>query len=199
MDDFILWFNDSSRQPQDGILRAGIAHLYFVTIHPFDDGNSRISRDLIDLALSQFEQSGRRFYRLSTEIELHRNSYYDILESTQKGTLDITNYITWFLETFIAAIQHSEHTLQKILNKAKFWQQHYLTDLNPRQKTALNLLLDSGDDFISNLNSRKYVSLHKVSRAKAYRELSDMVEKGCLIMLAQGRSTSYKLMTTRKH
>lgn len=195
MDNFTLWFNDSSRKHQDEIIRAGIAHLYFVTIHPFDDGNGRISRALIDLALSQFEQSRKRFYRLSTEIELHRNSYYDILESTQKGTLDITNYITWFLETFIAAIQRSEHTLQKILNKARFWQQHYLTDLNPRQKKALNLLLDSGDDFIGNLNSRKYVSLNKVSRVTAYRELSDMVEKGCLLMLAHGRSTSYTLIT----
>ena len=193
MANFITWFDNYSKQHQDGIIRSGVAHLYFVTIHPFDDGNGRISRALIDLALSQFEQSGKRFYRLSTEIERNRKNYYSILESTQKGTLDITNYITWFLETFIAAIQRSENTLQKILNKAKFWQQHYITELNLRQKKALNLLLDNGNDFIGNLNTRKYVSINKVSRVTAYRELSDMVEKECLIMVAQGRSTSYKL------
>lgn len=190
MEQFINWFNQSKL---DGVLRAGITHFYFVTLHPFEDGNGRIARALIDLALSQFEQSDKRYYRLSSEIERQRKGYYMILESSQKGTLDITEYLDWFLATFIAAIERAEYVLAKILNKAKFWQQHYLDILNLRQKKVLNLLLDSGNEFAGNMNTRKYVSLNKVSRATAYRELSDLVEKGCLEVLAQGRSTSYKL------
>jgi len=189
---FIDWFN-FSKNKLDGILRAGIAHFYFVTIHPFDDGNGRISRALIDLALSQFENSNMRFYRLSHEIENHRKQYYDILEQSQKNTVDITDYLSWFLETYIAAINHSEKIVSTILKKAQFWQKNCLLDLNVRQKKALNLLLDASDEFVGNLNTRKYVSINKVSRATAYRELNDLLEKGCLEIVSQGRSTSYKI------
>ena len=197
MESFIRWFNQTQGS-LDGILRAGLAHFYFVTLHPFDDGNGRIARALIDLALSQHEKSDKRFYRLSAEIEKHRKKYYDILELSQKNTLDITAYLQWFLDTFIAAIERSEHTLERVLNKALFWQQHYLADLNTRQKKVLNLLLDSGDEFIGNMNTRKYVSINKVSRATAYRELHDMVEKACLDVMAQGRGTNYKLKKLEK-
>lgn len=163
-----------------------------------DDGNGRIARALIDLALSQHEKSDKRFYRLSAEIEKHRKKYYDTLELSQKNTLDITLYLHWFLDTFMAAIKRSEHTLEKVLNKALFWQQHYLADLNARQKKALNLLLDGGDDLIGNMNTRKYTSINKVSRATAYRELNDMVEKSCLEVVAQGRSTNYKIKKLEK-
>lgn len=193
MNQFIEWFNQSLHNTEH-LLRAGIAHLYFVTIHPFDDGNGRIARALMDLALAQLDQSNKRFYRLSSEIEQHRKNYYHILEFTQKGTLNITNYLTWFLETLIASVHQSENIIEKIIFKAKFWQKSYLTELNTRQKKALNLLLDQGDEFIGNMNTRKYAHLNKVSRATAYRELNDLCQKECLIMTSKGRSTGYQLI-----
>lgn len=190
---FIVWFNDHSQQ-LDGLLRAGLAHLWFVTLHPFEDGNGRIARALTDLAICQDEQRPVRLFSLSAQIMRERSAYYDVLEKTQRGGLDVTAWLAWFLEQVSGACENAEITVGKVLDKARFWLSHQHLVLNERQRKVLNRLLDAGaDGFEGGMNTRKYVSLTKTSRATAYRELADLVEKGCLLAGGAGRSVSYKI------
>lgn len=190
---FIAWFN-APLPRLDGLLRAGLAHLWFVTLHPFEDGNGRIARALTDLAICQDEQRPVRLFSLSAQIMRERNAYYDVLEKTQRGGLDVTPWLAWFLEQVSGACEQAEATVGKVLDKARFWLSYQHIELNERQRKVLNKLLDAGaESFEGGMNTRKYVGLTKTSRATAYRELADLVEKGCLSPSGAGRSVSYKI------
>lgn len=194
---FIVWFNTPSPQ-LDGLLRAGLAHLWFVTLHPFEDGNGRIARALTDLAICQDEQRPARLFSLSAQIMRERNAYYDVLERAQRGGLDVTPWLAWFLEQVNGACESAEATVGKVLDKARFWLSHQHIELNERQRKVLNRLLDAGaDGFAGGMNTRKYVSLTKTSRATAYRELANLVEKGCLSPSGAGRSVNYVIRLTQ--
>lgn len=192
---FLSWFNTPSAD-LDGLLRAGLAHLWFVTVHPFEDGNGRLARAITDMALSQDERQPMRLFSLSAQILRERESYYDVLERTQRGGLDVTAWLAWFLAQVEAAATAAEQTVGDTLAKARFWLRHQTTDLNERQRKALNRLLDAGRrGFEGGINTRKYMSLTKTSRATAYRELVDLVEKGCLAPTGKGgRSSGYEIV-----
>ena len=191
---FLEWF---AKPPSglNGLLRAGLAHFWFVTLHPFEDGNGRIARALTDMALAQDERQRQRFFSLSARIEQERAAYYDILETTQRGDLDITPWQTWFLEQTAAACESAEATVSQVLAKARFWLRRQETNLNDRQRKVLNRLLDAGPGgFEGGLTTRKYRSLTRVSRATAYRELADLVLQGCLEPIGGGgRSSAYAI------
>lgn len=192
LQDFLDWFN----QPQTGLdplLRAGVAHLWLVTLHPFDDGNGRVTRAVTDMALAQAERQAIRFYSLSAAIMARRAEYYDQLEATQKGDLYITPWLAWFLDVLEDAMQQALQRFHNVLAKSRFWQRHAQTQLNERQLKALNRLLDgAGEDFRDGINAGKYQSLTKASKPTATRDLADLLEKGCLIKLpGGGRSTRY--------
>lgn len=194
LDTFIDWFNN----PPPGLnplLRAGIAHLWLITLHPFDDGNGRVSRAVTDRALALAERQSVRFYSLSAAIMAHRNAYYDHLEQTQSGDLDITRWLAWFLDTLEEALEGALSRVDRVLVKTKFWQRHATTVLNERQVKVLNRLLNTaGEEFNQGINARKYQSLAKVSKATATRDLAELQEKGCLRRLpGGGRSTRYAL------
>ena len=191
---FIKWWDKKSKKV-DGLMRAGIAHFYFVSIHPFEDGNGRIARALTDMALAQDESMAKRYYSLSSRIMKERGSYYNILEKTQKGTMDITGWLDWFLLCYLRALEDSEGAISKVLNKAEFWRIHAQTELNKNQRKVINRLLEDGPEgFEGGLTTRKYVSMTRTSRATAYRDISDMVEKNILILnKGKGRSVSYCL------
>jgi Fic family protein len=179
----------------DGLIRAGIAHLYFVTIHPFEDGNGRIARVLTDMALAQDEKMEKRFYSLSTQIMAERNKYYDILESSQKGGLDITDWLVWFLQCTERAINNAEKIISKVLAKAEFWKKYAGVEINSRQHKVINTLLDAGPGgFVGGLTTRKYVSIAKTSRVTAYREIVDLLDKGLIKSNeGRGRNVSYDI------
>lgn len=179
----------------DPLLRAGIVHLWFVTLHPFDDGNGRIARALTDLALAQAEHQSVRFYAVAAAIMARRRDYCHILEHSQRNGLDVTDWLGWFLETLRQAIHEALDKVQYVLLKAKFWQHHAGTVLNDRQIKALNRLLDAGPDgFEGGLNARKYTGLAKVSKATATRDLADLLAKDCIRKRSGGgRSTSYEI------
>jgi Fic family protein len=194
---FLDWWGKAARFP-DGLLRAGLAHFYFVTLHPFEDGNGRLARALTDMALSQDEKQAKRYYSLSAQIMAEREDYYDILEETQKGDLDVTAWLEWFLGCYRRALKHSEKTIARVLDKALFWQTHAAATLSPRQRKAVNRLLDEPEGFSAGLTTRHYVGLTKASRATAYREITDLVEKGLLKHHAgKGRNVRYALATPR--
>ncbi|WP_298693466.1 Fic family protein [uncultured Sulfuricurvum sp.] len=178
---------------ENGYVRAAIAHLWFVIIHPMDDGNGRIARALSDMMLSRAENSPIRLYSMSSAINDSKRSYYDILELTTTGTIDISAWIEWFLQTVLTAQKNAHLTIEKVVAKARFWQLHIHNDLNPRQKKVLNRLLDAGKEgFEGGMNARKYASLCDCSRVTASRDLSDLLDKGCIKSRgAGGRSTSY--------
>src|SRR3989338_2119822 len=187
----------SSRKAMDGILRAGLAHFYFVTIHPFEDGNGRIARALTDMALAQDEKLSIRYYSLSSQIMEERKGYYDILEKCSKASsVNVTKWLVWFLECFERAIQRSYKIIGNVLAKADFWQEHAQAELNERQKKVLNCMLDAGPGgFEGGLTTRKYVSIAKTSRATAFREISDLLDKKILHQLpGKGRSVHYDLV-----
>jgi Fic family protein len=188
--DFIDTPNDES-----GYLHAAIAHLWFVIIHPMDDGNGRIARALSDMILSRTENSSVRLYSMSSAINDSRRGYYDVLEQTTTGTMDVTTWIGWFLEIILQSQKNAHKTIDKVVAKTRFWQAHIHTDLNPRQKKVLNRLLDFGEDgFEGGMNARKYASLCDCSRVTASRDLSDLLDKGCIISRgAGGRSTGYDI------
>jgi Fic family protein len=191
---FIDWFNGPSRE-LDPLLRAGIAHLWFVTLHPFDDGNGRLTRALTDLALAQGEHQAIRFYAMSASILDNRQGYYQILESSQKGTLDITQWLTWFLQTLLASIDQALTTIDRVLGKTRFWQTHRATTLSAEQLKVINRLLEGGENgFERGINAAQYQAVAKVSKATATRHLADLLEKGVLERLpGGGRSTRYQL------
>jgi Fic family protein len=187
---FLGWFN--GRPAIDGVVQAAVAHLWFVTIHPFDDGNGRIARVIADMALARSEGTAQRFYSMSAEIGRERSAYYDILERTQKGTLDITGWLDWFLGCLARAIARSEDTLAGVLAKARFWERHAGSALNARQIAVLDRLLDG---FEGKLTSSKWASLARCSQDTAHRDILDLVARGILEKdAAGGRSTSYSLV-----
>jgi Fic family protein len=192
---FLRWFNNP---PADlnSYVRAAITHLWFVTLHPFDDGNGRVTRALADRALAQAENNQIRFYSHSAAIMARRNEYYSLLEKTQKGTLEITDWVKWFLTTLIESVALSKTRFDQVLYKTRFWQRHAQTVLNEREVKVLNrLLVSRGEEFIDGINASKYRSLAKVSKATATRELADLVKKECLVKLpGGGRSTRYGLV-----
>lgn len=195
MKGFLDWW-EKSNGTMEGFLRAAIAHFWFVTIHPFDDGNGRIARALTDMALAQDEKLDMRFYSLSSQIMEERNDYYDVLEKCSKGKSDVTEWLSWFLGCANRAMQKSERIIGNVLAKADFWQHHSQTTLNDRQRKVVNRLLDAGEgQFEGGLTTRKYVSLTKTSRATAFREIADLLEKEVLIQdpKSKGRSVRYDL------
>jgi len=194
MSRFLNWWQFSNGR-EDGLVRTGIAHFYFVTIHPFEDGNGRIARALTDMALAQDENLPTRFYSLSAQIMKERKHYYDILERCQKGDVDITSWLSWFLSCYIRALESATKLVAKVLAKANFWQHFAQVSLNERQRKVINLLLNAGvSGFEGGLTTRKYVSIAKASRATAFREITDLVEKKVLVQNpSKGRSTSYDL------
>ena len=190
MSQFLEWFNGPSSI--DPVLKAAEAHLWFVTIHPFDDGNGRIARAIADLALARSEQSPKRFYSMSAQIRLERGDYYDILEQTQKGSLDITAWMRWFLGCLDRAFDGAEATLAGVLRKARFWESHSGESFNERQQKIVNRLLDG---FEGKLTSSKWAKLAKCSQDTASRDINDLVKRGVLAKdSAGGRSTSYSLI-----
>lgn len=189
MDQFLAWFNRN--KTIDLVIKAAVAHLWFVTIHPFDDGNGRITRALTDMLLAQSDKSNQRFYSMSAQIRMERKQYYELLEKTQKGDLDITNWIIWFLSCLINALKSTDTVLTKVLFKAGFWQKHTNTALNDRQKKLLNKLMDGFD---GKLTSSKWAKIAKCSKDSAIRDINDLIEKGILQKeAAGGRSTNYEL------
>jgi Fic family protein len=194
MRQFLAWWNASATR-EDGLLRSGLAHLLFVTIHPFEDGNGRIARALADMALAQDERQSTRYYSPSSQIMDERNAYYGALEACQKGDGDATSWLAWYLGCYTRAVERAERLIGDVLAKATFWQRHAQVDVTPRQRKVLNRLLDAGKGgFQGGLTTRKYVSMAKVSRATAFREISDLVEKGLLTQnTARGRSASYEV------
>jgi Fic family protein len=186
---FLDWFNSSAAI--DPVLKSGMAHLWFVTIHPFDDGNGRIARAIADMTLARSENSTQRFYSMSAQIRQERTAYYDILERTQKGTTDITPWMEWFLACLGRAIEGAQTQLGAILAKARFWESAASAAMNERQRLVLNRLLDG---FEGKLTTSKYATLAKCSQDTALRDISLLVERGILVRNpAGGRSTSYAL------
>lgn len=186
---FLAWLNGPSLQP--ALIKAGLGHLWFVTLHPFDDGNGRMARAIGDLLLARADGSPQRFYSLSAQIQRERKAYYDILEQTQKGTLDVTAWLSWFLATLHRAIDQAQQGLDAVLFKARFWQQWATAPLNPRQVKLLNRLLDGFD---GKLTSGKWAAIAKCSADTALRDINELLTLGVLSKLgAGGRSTSYEL------
>lgn len=190
MEAFLAWFEESSTT--DPVLRAAIAHLWFVTIHPFDDGNGRIARAIADMALARSEKTQRRFYSMSMQIRHERNEYYRLLEITQKGDLDITAWLDWFLGCMGRAIDGAEVVHEKVFTKARFWEKHGQLSLNLRQRDILNRLLDN---FKGKLTSSKWAKIEKCSPDTALRDINELIGHGVLKKEAGGgRSTSYSLV-----
>ena len=179
---FIDWFNASLNDPsQDPLLRAAICHLWFVTLHPFDDGNGRITRALTDLALSQADSQSIRLYAMSVAILEQRTDYYRVLEQTQKGGLDITAWLVWFLDTLNATLEQAQQAITRTLAKSRFWQQHGSEPLSAEQIKVLNRLLDGGENgFLQGISASQYQKVAKVSKATATRHLADLLEKDCI-------------------
>ena len=186
---FINWVNASPSEP--ALIKAGLGHLWFVTLHPFDDGNGRIARAVGDLLLARADGSSQRFYSLSYQIQRERKDYYDVLESTQKGTLDVTEWLMWFLGALHRAVDSAQHELDAVLVKTKFWQSWSGTPLNERQIKLLNRLLDGFD---GKLNSSKWASIAKCSPDTALRDINELIALGTLRkMQGGGRSTAYEI------
>ncbi|SRR5579883_42474 len=189
MANFIRWFNDSSET--DFVIRSALAHFWFVTIHPFDDGNGRIARALADMMLARAEKSKQRFYSMSKQIQMERKSYYDVLEKCQKGSVDITPWLEWFLNCMKRAISSSDDILQIVLKKANFWKKYLGEPLNERQRAMINRLFDG---FEGKLTSSKWAKITKCSQDTALRDINDLIERKILLKEeAGGRSTGYIL------
>ncbi len=190
MDKFLDWFNDNLKI--DPVLKAAIAHFWFIIIHPFDDGNGRIARAVSDLLLARADRSPERFYSMSSQILVERKRYYEVLQKVQHSSGDITEWVDWFLHCLKNALRETENTLQKILHKAEFWKIHENTLFNERQRLVLNKLLDGFD---GKLKSSKWAKIAKCSLDTALRDIKDLIEKGILRQEQQGgRSTNYELI-----
>jgi len=186
---FLNWFNNEySLEP---VIKSALAHFWFVTLHPFDDGNGRIARAIADMQLARTDKSNKRFYSMSTQIEQEKNTYYNILERTQKGTMDVTNYLNWYLECLTGALKATDVTLVRVLTKAKFWEKHAEIIFNQRQKKMISILLD---EFYGKLNTSKWAKINKCSQDTALRDIQDLMQKQILVKEpGGGRSTSYRL------
>ncbi len=186
---FLKWFNEENKI--DLVIKAAIAHLWFVTIHPFQDGNGRIARALTDMLLAQSDKSTQRFYSMSAQIRVERKGYYEILEKTQKESLDITEWIKWFLSCLINALKATDNILNRVLLKANFWSKHSTAIINERQKKVLNKLLDGLE---GKLTSMKWAKMAKCSKDTAIRDINDLIKKEVLQKESEGgRSTNYEL------
>ncbi|MDP2387545.1 MAG: Fic family protein [Bacteroidota bacterium] len=187
---FIKWFNATN--VADPVLKASLAHFWFVTVHPFDDGNGRVARAITDMQLARADGHNQRFYSMSAQIRLERNNYYSILEKTQKGDLDITEWHLWFLNCLYGALKASNKLLESVLGKAKFWEQHKNTTLNDRQRLLLNKVIDG---FEGKLTSSKWAKIAKCSTDTALRDIQDLIAKNILQKdEAGGRSTGYEVV-----
>ena len=190
MEQFIGWCN--SEDKSDPIIRAAIAHLWFVTVHPFDDGNGRMARTITEMMLARADGSSQRFYSLSAEIMRQRKAYYDALEQAQKGSTDITSWLQWFIEALRNALLYSLHTTDKVLRKANFWSRHKDTEINERQRKIINRLWD---DFEGKLTTQKYAKINHCSQDTALRDIQALIEKQILRKTDEGgRSTNYELV-----
>jgi len=186
---FLDWLNADTGG--DGVLKAAVAHLWFVTIHPFADGNGRIARALADLLLARSEKNAQRAYSMSAQINLERRAYYDALESTQKGDMNITPWLTWFLGCLDRALNHAEDTFSYVMKRTRFWENHAEESFNERQRLVLTRLMNP---FEGKLTSSKWAKLAKCSQDTALRDIEDLVQRGILKKdPAGGRSTSYSL------
>ena len=187
--DFLIWYE--IYQEVDPLVKAGLAHLWFVTIHPFDDGNGRIARAIGDMALARADKSKQRFYSLSAQIQKERKDYYDLLEKTQKGNLDATEWLSWFLSCLLRALQEADQVLTSVLAKANFWRQWAGTPLNERQSKVLNRMLDGFDGKLTN---KKWAAICKCLSDTALRDINDLIARGMLRRTeTAGRNTSYEL------
>lgn len=196
LDAFLAWFEQSANASSfDPLLRAGIAHFWFVTLHPFDDGNGRLTRAITDLALAQAEHQAIRFYTMSASILADRAGYYRVLEQSQKGGLDITMWLSWFLQTLLDSLEHALLRIDRVLGKARFWRRHAGDALSTEQRNVIHRLLDGGErGFVDGINASQYQAVAKVSKATATRHLGDLTEKGFLRRLpGGGRSTRYEI------
>jgi Fic family protein len=190
MNGFINWFENAA-DSVDPVLKAALAHLWFVTIHPFEDGNGRIARAIADLALARSERTAQRFYSMSAQIRIERNAYYVMLEKTQKGGLEITEWLDWFLVCLDRAFDGAETILASVLQKARFWDAHSGESFNERQRTLINRLFDG---FEGKLTSSKWAKMAKCSQDTALRDIDDLLRRNVLMKdAAGGRSTSYSL------
>jgi len=190
MDKFLDWFNNETRL--DPVLKAAIAHFWFIIIHPFDDGNGRIGRAITDMLLARAEGSGERFYSMSSQILAERKRYYEVLQKVQHSSCDITEWLDWFLHCLKNAMLATENTTQKILRKAEFWKLHEHTPINERQRLMLNKLFD---DFEGKLQTSKWAKIVKTSTDTALRDIKDLVEKGILQQTDErGRNANYELI-----
>ncbi|MBN2611455.1 MAG: Fic family protein, partial [Bacteroidales bacterium] len=193
MKSFISWFNKES--DQDLILKSAISHLWFITIHPFEDGNGRIARALSEMLLTRSDETPQRFYSMSSQIRTERKDYYNILEKTQKGTLDITEWLVWYLKCLADALNSSDRILSKILYKHKFWLKYSSETLNSRQILLINKLLDN---FIGQLTTSKWAKIARCSQDTALRDIQDLLNKNILQKNPSGgRSTNYNLVTLK--
>lgn len=187
---FLNWVNTDDGT--DPVVKAGIAHLWFVAIHPMDDGNGRITRAITDMLLARSEHSSKRFYSMSNEMKILQDEYYDVLEKTQKGDGDITEWLLWFLDCFDRALTSTEGTLSSVLAKARFWETHRDMKVNDRQRKIINMQFDG---FFGKLTSGKWAKIGKCSTDTALNDIRDLVEKGVLIKNEEGgRSTNYSLV-----
>lgn len=186
---FIAWFNN--RQEEDGLLRAAIAHLWFVTLHPFEDGNGRVARAISDMALAQSEGSGQRFYSMSSQIRTERKQYYEILERTHRGDMDVTPWVKWFLECLGRALANAKSVCGAALQKADFWPKFSDVQFNDRQRKVLNLMLDGME---SKLTTPKWAKIAKCSPATAHRDIALLIESGALVKGPGGsKNTNFEL------
>ncbi|RYY84772.1 MAG: Fic family protein [Chitinophagaceae bacterium] len=189
MSEFLHWFNTAT--DLDPVLKAALAHLWFVTIHPFEDGNGRIARAIADMQLARADESPQRFYSMSTQIRKDRNNYYDTLEATQKGSLNVTSWLTWFLQCLDRAFLGTNELLANVLMKARFWERYAGIGLNDRQNKAVNRMLNGLE---GKMTSSKWATMAKCSKETAIRDIQDLIKKGMLVKEnAGGRSTSYAL------
>lgn len=186
MQDFLNWVNTNHQN--NPLIKAAISHLWFITLHPFEDGNGRIARAITDMMLAKAENTAYRFYSMSSQIQKEKNDYYKILEYTQKGNLDITNWITWFLNCLLSSINNSEQLIANILKKAKLWQKFNEINLDDHQRKIINTLLDG---FEGNLTSSKWAKICKCSQDTAIRSIKYLVENQILKQVGAGRSTHY--------
>jgi len=195
MDIFLNWLNN--KNDMDLVLKSAISHFWFVTIHPFDDGNGRLARAIMDMFLARSEGSKIRFYSMSNQIFKEHKRYNEIIEKTQKGTSDITPYLVWFLDCFERALLSSEKNLEIILDKARFWEKHKFTTINERQRKIINSLYDNYDKEVGFLRTSTYAKLADCSTDTALRDLQDLVEKGILKSEDSGKKTNYLIVSPK--
>lgn len=191
---FLDWFNRSRNGTEDGLIRAGIAHVWFESVHPFEDGNGRVGRAIVDLALAQDVQRATRLHGVSAEMRRRQAEYYDALNKAQRGAGDITGWLDWFLNVYAEACRATSKWVDDALARARFWSDHKAVALNERQRKVVNKILEAGPGrFEGGLTLRKYVSIVGTSRATAFRDIENLVENGLLVAAGTGRGTRYDL------